>query len=71
LGAGAWISAARQSFGWIQETLREPSRRIAVVRRVTIHSDDAKEAPAVMYSVFYIIGVVVVVLAILSLLGLA
>jgi hypothetical protein len=32
--------------------------------------NDAEEASAAMYSVFYIIGVVVVVLAVLSLLGL-
>jgi uncharacterized membrane protein YkgB len=36
-----------------------------------IHNAPEKEASAAMYSIFYIIGVVVVILAVLSLLGLA
>jgi hypothetical protein len=48
----------------------EPSSRVGVVRGQSTR-DDAKEAPVAMYSIFYLIGVVVVVLAILSLLGLA
>ena len=40
-------------------------------RASDITRDDAKEAPAAMYSIFYLIGVVVVILAVLSLLGLA
>jgi uncharacterized membrane protein YkgB len=44
------------------------SRRGVV--RPTIHEAKAVRSSIAMYSVFYIIGVVVVVLAILSLLGL-
>ena len=36
-----------------------------------ITTGPTEEAPAAMYSIFYIIGVVVVILAVLSLLGLA
>ena len=44
---------------------------ILVVRRWHPQSGPTEEAPAAMYSIFYIIGVVVVILAVLSLLGLA
>ena len=45
--------------------------RILVVRRWHPQSGPTEEAPAAMYSIFYIIGVVVVILAVLSLIGLA
>jgi hypothetical protein len=44
---------------------------IIVLRRWHPQSGPTEEAPAAMYSIFYIIGVVVVILAVLSLLGLA
>jgi hypothetical protein len=45
--------------------------RILVLRRWHPLSGPTEEVPAAMYSIFYIIGVVVVILAVLSLLGLA
>jgi uncharacterized membrane protein YkgB len=42
-----------------------------VLRRWHPQSGPTEEASAAMYSIFYIIGVVVVILAVLSLLGLA
>jgi hypothetical protein len=47
----------------------EPLQSGAVYSRRNIH--EGRRWPAAMYSIFYIIGVIVVVLAILSLLGLA
>jgi hypothetical protein len=49
----------------------EPFAQCRVGRRVHPLVEDAEGSSDTMYSIFYLIGVVVVVLAILSLLGLA
>jgi hypothetical protein len=49
----------------------EPFLRMLVLGRWHPQSGPTEEASAAMYSIFYIIGVVVVILAVLSLLGLA